>query len=384
MSLLEALFWVSTAVLAYTYFGYPLLLTLWRRARSRSSIRGSELPTVSVVVVAHNEAECIRQKIDNVLSLDYPPERLELIVASDGSTDATVARARSRRSRRVRVLAFLERRGKSAVLNDVVPAVSNEIVVLVDARQRVERRALMALVGHFSDPAVGGVGGDLILVDSHARGAQLARGIGAYWSYEKAIRRLESDIDSTIGTTGALYAIRRHLFEPIPDDTILDDVLIPMQVTRRGYRMLLEPRARAYDQLSSTVDTEFRRKVRTIAGNFQLFARAPWLLSPGENRLWLQTLSHKFLRLMAPPALVAAFFSSALLMHEPFYAVAFALQSIFYAAAFGGHRMRLRPRKHPVLNVPYAFCVLTWATVVGFARWVTGRQGVMWQTHNAR
>src|SRR6185503_16045064 len=151
-------------------------------------------------------------------------------------------------------------------------------------------------------------------------------GVGFYWKYEKFIRRHESRIDSTIGVTGAIYALRRELFERIPADTLLDDVLIPMQVARRGYRVLFEPKARAFDQASATAEAEFARKVRTLAGNFQLFARHPWLLDPRANRLWWQTMSHKACRLLVPPCLAAVLGASLVLAREPLYQLALAAQ----------------------------------------------------------
>lgn len=381
---LEATFWTAAALLAYTYVGYPLLVGVWSRLRPRPTRLRSHTPTVSIIVVACNEAECIRQKVDNLLALDYPPERVEVIVASDGSDDATVERAETASSNRVHVIEFRQRRGKSAVLNDVVPRARGDIIVLADARQRFEARALRALVAHFADPAVGAVGGELVLVDTHAHGAEIGQGVGAYWRYEKFIRRHESRVDSTVGASGALYALRRELFAPLPPDTILDDVLIPMRVVRQGYRVLFEAQARAYDRTAPTARAEFRRKVRTLAGNFQLFLAQPWLLSPWSNRIWLQTVSHKALRLLAPPLLALALLTSAALAYQMLYAVLFAAQAAFYTAALLGFRLRHRARKPFLFNLPYTFCVLNWATVVGLVRWATGKQSVLWQTHNVR
>lgn len=384
MSILEMAFWVAAILIAYTYAGYPLLVGFWSRLRPRPTRLRPFTPSVSIVVVACNEADCIRQKVDNLLALDYPPEHCEVIVASDGSDDRTVAQVEGCSSPRVHVIEFRQRRGKTSVLNDVIPRARGDIVVLADARQRFDPHALRALVSHFADPTVGAVGGELVLVDTHAHGAELGQGVGAYWRYEKFIRRHESRVDSTVGVSGAIYAIRRELFSPLPPDIILDDVLIPMRIVRQGYRVLFEAQARAYDRTAPTAQAEFRRKVRTLAGNFQLFLREPWLLSPRANRVWLQTISHKALRLLAPPLLAVAFFTSAALAWRFPYAVLFAAQLVFYAAAVLGFRLRNRASKPFFFNVPYTFCVLNWATVVGLVRWATGRQSVMWQTNNVR
>jgi cellulose synthase/poly-beta-1,6-N-acetylglucosamine synthase-like glycosyltransferase len=189
---------------------------------------------------------------------------------------------------------------------------------------------------------------------------------------------MESVVDSTVGVTGAIYALRRELFEPIPDDTLLDDVLIPMRIVRRGYRVLFEGSALAWDRAAPTAEAEFARKVRTLAGNFQLFARAPWLLNPRANRIWLQACSHKACRLLSPFCLAAALAASLVLMKEPFYALALAGQLALYGAAACGHLLRNDGGKHRLLGVPYAFCLLNWAVVIGLIRFINGRQRVTW------
>src|SRR5207249_2121482 len=186
--------------------------------------------------VAYNEAERIEERLRNLLSLDYPQERLEIVLASDGSTDDTVARAKAYEDAGVKVFAFETRCGKPAVLNALIPKVQGELIVLADARQRFEPKALRVLVRSFGDPQVGAASGELMLTPA-TKGGMISEGAGAYWRYEKFIRRHESRVDSTVGATGAIYAIRRDLFEPIPADTILDDVLIPMRIARKGYRV---------------------------------------------------------------------------------------------------------------------------------------------------
>lgn len=384
MTGVEVLFWLAAGVLAFTYAGYPLLLAAYAALRARPTAVGDARPTVTVVIAAFNEADCIRQKVDNLLALSYPSGALDIIVASDGSTDGTVEAAKSCASPAVTVIDFPQRRGKAAVLNDVVPRARGDVVVLADARQRFDSRSIEALVGHFSDPSVGAVGGELVLVDTNANGSEVTHGVSAYWRYEKFIRRHESRIDSTVGVSGAIYGLRKTLFQPIPPDTILDDVLIPMQVVAQGYRVVFEPRALAYDRTSPTAQSEYRRKVRTLAGNFQLFARESWLLLPWRNRLWAQTAAHKFCRLLGPFALVTLFVTSAVLAATPLYGVLFIAQVVFYVGAALGQRYRDRPRKPFLLNLPYTFCLLNWATVVGFVRWLGNRQSVMWLPNNVR
>jgi biofilm PGA synthesis N-glycosyltransferase PgaC len=370
----ELIFWLSLALLAYAHAGYPALIAARARLWPRPHHRGGE-PTVSVVIVAHNEAARIGTRIENLLALDYPSDRLEIVVASDGSSDGTAERARAWEPEGVTVIAFETRRGKPAVLNDVVPKLRGELVVMGDARQTYDAAALRALVAPFADPAVGAVSGELILT---AGGTRVGEGVGFYWRYEKFIRRHESLADSTVGATGAIYAMRRALFAPIPPDTILDDVLIPMTLARRGHRVLFEAMARAYDRPAATAGEEFRRKVRTIAGTFQLFARHRWLLSPRRNRLWLQTVSHKGLRLTSPLLLGALAASNVLLLDAAFYRLALGAQAAFYGAALVGALTRGTRLRIPFMGVAYVFCLLNWATTVAFVRFLAGRQRVTW------
>jgi biofilm PGA synthesis N-glycosyltransferase PgaC len=344
--------------------------------------RGRLEPTVTVLVAAHNEAAVIGARLDNCLALDYPATRLEIVVASDGSTDATVAIARryerpQRPGPAVRVIDYPWRRGKPSVLNDTVARCRGQIVVLADARQRYERAAIRQLVENFDDPSVGAVSGELTLLNE--AGVAVGDGVGAYWRYEKLIRRAESALDSTVGATGAIYAIRRSLFEPIPADTLLDDVVIPVRIARRGFRVLFDARARAWDHAAATARQEYTRKLRTIAGVAQLFVRERWLLLP-THRLWLQATSHKLLRLAAPLFMAMGLVSAGILApRAPLYAAALVAQLGFYGAAVAGAALRgRRGRLARLLAVPYAFCLLNVTTIIALARFATGRQTVQW------
>ncbi|MBI2188550.1 MAG: glycosyltransferase [Acidobacteria bacterium] len=375
----EFVFWAAAALLAYIYVGYALIAALRARLRPKDRVRAPIEPSVSIVVVAYNEAQRIAARIENLLAVDYPQDRLEIVIASDGSSDETVDRARAYAGSVVTVLPFAERRGKAAVLNAVVPELHGQIVVFADARQRFDRGTLRALVESFADRRVGAVSGELVLTAGEGTAAA-GRGTAFYWRYEKFIRSTEGRADSTVGATGAIYAIRRALFEPIPDDTILDDVVIPLRIVKRGYRVLFEPRARAYDRASATARQEFARKARTSAGTFQVFARERWLWNPRRNRLWFETMSHKGLRLLLPllhAALLVA--AAAVAPRGGIYAWALAAQLLFYGIAIGGFMGRQQTRRSPLVSIPCAICLLNWATVVGFMRFVTNRQRVTWE-----
>jgi exosortase D (VPLPA-CTERM-specific) len=374
---MKLLFWLSFSLLFYTYLGYPALIALLARIRARPVKQKRFHPTVSLVIAAHNEEGNIGRKLDNALALEYPRDRLEIVLASDGSNDRTVEIARGYEARGVKVVAFATRRGKPSVLNDVIPQCTGEIIVLGDARQRYDPKALLALVQNFHDPSVGAVSGELYLTNNLE--VAVGEGVDFYWRYEKFIRRQESRLDSTVGATGAIYAIRRDLFEPIPPDTLLDDVLIPMRIARRGYRIVFEPGAKAFDLAAQTEREEFARKVRTITGNLQLFRREAWLWNVRANRLWFQALSHKVLRVLGPFMLGAMFLASASLAgSSPVYEFAWDAQFLFYAAAVGGHFLARAPGVGRWLSAPYAFCLLNLAALVAIFRFLTGKLSVTW------
>jgi biofilm PGA synthesis N-glycosyltransferase PgaC len=374
----DALFWASLLLLVYTYAGYPMVAWLRSRLWPRRHVLVPSEPTVSIVVVARNEGHRIDARIENLLALDYPPHRREIIIGSDGSVDDTASRAARHTASGLRVEAFQEWRGKPAVLNELILSCTGEIVLLADARQRFDPDVLRTLVAHFADPAIGAVSGELILTDE-GPGTSIARGTGFYWRYEKFIRLHESRASSTVGATGAIYAIRRALFTPIPTDTILDDVLIPLRIVRQGYSVKFEPRALAFDAVSASARQEWTRKLRTIAGTFQLFVREKWLLNPLGNPVWFETISHKALRLALPVLHGTVFVANLALAGTPFYQVTLGAQVAFYGAAAIGHTLRYAERRPIVLAVPYAMCVMIWATVGGFVRFITNRQQATWE-----
>lgn len=291
------LFWISAALLLHVFVGYPAWLWWLARLRPRPIRKARSLPTVTVVMAVHEGAAQIRAKLANLCELDYPHDRLAIVVACDGCRDDTAEQCRRFGDPRLLVLEFAVRRGKAACLNDAIAGAGGEVLLLTDVRQRLAPDALRELVADLADPAVGAASGELRFVDP-ATG--FARSVDAYWRYEKLIRHAESRSGSTVGVSGALYAMRRTLFEPLPADTVLDDVLIPMRIVRAGSRVVFEPRAVAWDRSSQQPAEERRRKIRTLAGNYQLVQLAPWLLLPWRNPLWFRFVSHKLLRLLAP------------------------------------------------------------------------------------
>ena len=368
MSVAESLFWISLSVIGYTYVGYPLILWLWSQHRTRPVNKKPFAPSVSVVIAACNEAPHVGLRIENILGLDFPTERLEIIVVSDGSTDGTPDIINRYAGDRVRLIALAERRGKAAALNVGVAQAKGEIIVFSDARQTFDKGAIRELTANFRDPQVGAVSGELVLMEPSG----MARhNTGLYWRYEKWIRKAESRVDSVIGATGAIYAIRKSQFVPLPIGTLLDDVMIPMRIALQRYRVLFEENALAYDTPSASVEQEFQRKVRTLTGNYQLLFLMPELWSPMHNRLFFQYFSHKVTRLSAPFALMALFISSLILMRG-IYAVGFVLQTLCYGLAWVGWQVRYKPWRTPVISLPLTFVMMNCAALLGLVQFLRG------------
>jgi poly-beta-1,6-N-acetyl-D-glucosamine synthase len=366
------LFWSSVVVTAYTYFGYPAWLWLRMKWKSSPVCRQGFLPSISIAMVVRNEAAVIERKLQNLLSLDYPAELREIVVVSDGSTDGTVQVLREHSGQAVRTIVLSETRGKAAGLNEAIKAAKNDIIVLTDARQEIESGALRLLMENFADPAVGCASGELLLGDPQA--GESARGVGLYWKIEKSIRQMEATAGSVVGATGAFYAIRKNLFAPIPADTILDDVLIPMNVVRQHSRVVFDDRAHAWDLASQGTGREFARKVRTLTGNYQLLQLAPWLLR-GKNPIRFEFVSHKLCRLLVPFALAAMLISCALLSGT-FFRVMLVLQLAFYALGLFAAVQRGRGLAARGADAAFTFVLLNAAALVAFAKFVSGRKPV--------
>jgi cellulose synthase/poly-beta-1,6-N-acetylglucosamine synthase-like glycosyltransferase len=375
--MLKALFWISVAAILYTYIGYGVGVWLLARFRHLRVAKATITPRVSVVIACHNEARNIQARIRNLLASDYPTDRLEVIIISDGSDDLTPELARRFASDRVRVFAYDNQRGKATALNIGVEIATGDIIIFADARQWFEADAIKELVNNFADVRVGAVSGELLL-DGGA-GATVGEGVGLYWKYEKWIRKSESRFNSVVGATGAIYAIRHTLWKPLPLATILDDVYTPMQIALAGHRVVFEEKARAHDLVTESAGREFARKVRTLMGNYQLCQLMPRLLLP-TNALLLQFYSHKLMRLAAPIFFLLLLATNLVLVmgaeRALFYEATLAAQGGFYASVWAGAYLLKRQRKVRLLNFAYVFSVMNAAALVGLWYFIVGRRDV--------
>jgi len=378
---MQWIFWSTAALIAYTYCGYPLFLWLLSFFYAQPIKRNPYFPFISIVLVVRDEAARLEAKLRNLSKLNYPADRTEIIVVSDGSTDETnsiLAQFATSASRRV--ILNPHHKGKASGLDDAMKAARGDIIVFTDVRQEVDPGAVTLLLENFADPNVGCASGELILGCRNS--AESANGLGTYWKLEKRLRQLEAISGSTIGATGAFYAVRRSLFRTLPCDTILDDVYIPMNVVRFGSRVVFDSRARVWDIPDQGRGCEFSRKVRTLSGNYQLLRLAPWLLS-SANPARFRFVSHKLTRLLVPFALLALLLSSCFIS-GPIYRTALALQIGFYALSASAFiipkHARLLTR---IADVASTFVLANTAAVVAFANFVTGRQ-IVWNSSSSK
>ncbi len=378
MSPLAWTFWLSLVSLAYIYAGYPLLVWLLGRVRPAPVWRAPYTGQLSIVIAGYNESARLTRKLDSLFASDCAAQIAEVLIGSDGSDDNTAEVLAAYGDPRVRLVPFTERRGKPAVLNDLVPQCRAELVILTDARQALDPAALSLLAACFADERVGVVSGELVFRSENAD-STAAEGIGAYWKYEKFIRKSESRFRSVPGATGALYAIRRSLFRPIPEQTLLDDVVIPMQAVEQGYRCLIEAGAIAYDTPSQSTQQESVRKRRTIAGAAQLIINQPRWLLPGKNPIWIEFMSHKIARLCSPGLLLIVAATNIALAGQPLYCFLLTLQFCFYLAASIGYVFQRQGKKSSLFGLPLMFVSLNTTTTGALWDALRGRFRATWQ-----
>lgn len=364
------------ALIVYAHAGYPVLMALLARLRKKPvKSDGSLPPGLSVVMSVYNAEQRIQDRLKNLLLCRWPGE-LDIVVFCDGCTDDTAAKVEAMNDPRLRVLSRPQQQGKASALNAAIPACRFPLVVLCDARQDFDSEALVRLAAPFSDPHVGAVSGRLEIATSASGSGQ---GVDLYWKIERKLREWEGIYDSVIGCTGAICAVRRDLFQPLHPATILDDVVLPMRIAVAGHRVLYVPEAIAYDPQTLDPALEKKRKLRTLAGNYQMMEQFPGWLLPWKNRTWWQLISHKYLRLAVPWLLLAVLLLSLLAPKTPLILLLLAGQAAAYGAALLG--LLLPGLKLRFLTIPAGFLLLQWTCLRALAAYFRARRDALslWQ-----
>lgn len=378
-TVLEVLFWISASAVLYAYVGYPILIGLAARFFGRHAVptplAPAELPRVSLIIAAYNEESVIADRIKNALALDYPAEKLEVVIASDASSDRTSEIVRSFAAPQVRLLEFDIREGKAAVLNKAVPQSTGDLLVFSDANTEMDLQALRRLADRFADPAVGVACGKLIIIDPRS-----GRNVdGLYWRYETYLKKCEGALGALLGANGGIYAMRRSLFVPLPPGIIVDDLVLPLQARIRSQcRLIFAPSAVAHEEAPANIGDEFRRRVRIGTGNFQSLETLWPLLSPRQGWTAFCFLSHKLLRWSCPLFLVVAMTASLLLSSSPLYQAAALLQMVFYAVAAVGTLLSGRDLASRIIRLHTMFCAMNVALAAGCVRHLIGRSQGVW------
>jgi cellulose synthase/poly-beta-1,6-N-acetylglucosamine synthase-like glycosyltransferase len=387
MMMLYILFWIFLGIVVYTYLGYTLVLFLLAGIHRMFSKKpsGKEMnfePEVTLFIPAYNEDEFIDRKMQNIRSLHYPPDKLKVIWITDGSTDAS--REYLARYDGISVFHEAERRGKIHAMNRGILHTTTPYVIFTDANTMMNSRALREMIQFFSDSRVGCVAGEKRISEAHMDKA-VGAGEGLYWKYESLIKMLESETGSAVGAVGELFAIRRDLFEPVSEDTLLDDFTISLQIACKGYQVKYSPEAWGVETASISVTEEMKRKVRIATGGMQTLFRMTSLLNPfGHGLLSFKYISHKVLRwTLVPFCFPLVFILNAVILFQPgrpgFYPAFFVLQCIYYLLAIAGamlHNVRLRLK---TIFAPYYLLVMNYAVVVGIWHYITGKYSVNWQ-----
>jgi poly-beta-1,6-N-acetyl-D-glucosamine synthase len=376
------LFWLSIGFIVYTYVLYPIILLVWYRLfHNKPALSNDYMPTVSLLIAAHNEENTIEEKIQNVLAIHYPADKIEVLIGLDGCTDTTSEILKKYTYSHINVIEFNERRGKSAVINDLAGRAENEILVFSDANTTYDQETVRKLVRHFKKTEIGGVCGKLKLIPYNRNVSSLGESV--YWQYENMLKLMEGSIKTTIGATGAIYAIRRSLYKNLPvDQIVMDDFLIPLAVVSQGYRVIFDTDAVGYERTTASMDHEFSRKVRIGIANFVGLNEIRSLLSPRWKFVAFALWSHKVIRWLVPLFMISILLSNIcllLLTESPLYLAAFGLQALFYGLAGIGYVLDRYNLSLGVLGYPYFFVSMHFALLIGLIKFMQNKRQPMWR-----
>ena len=380
---MESVFWVSCALVIYNYAGYAVIVyPINSLKRKKANPQKGYFPTVSFIVAAYNEEDCIEKKIINSLEQDYPADKIEYIFITDGSTDTTPAIIQQYAS--IHLLHSPERRGKSAALNRAVQCAKNEILIFSDANTVLNKEATKKIASHFSDHKVGGVAGEKKVLSLPDSREDVGAGEGLYWKYESFLKKLDSRFYTVVGAAGELFSVRKDLYEPVSPKVILDDFVISMKIAQKGYRIIYEPEAYAMELPSFSIKDEKKRKVRIAAGGFQAMLMLPEAFFFWKNpRLTFLYVSHRVLRwTLSPLCLTLILISNFLLclLSTAFvYKAIFVLQFLFY---FFGLIAQVSPglgKRFKVIKLAYYFIFMNISVIQGFFRFLRRKQPSTWE-----
>jgi poly-beta-1,6-N-acetyl-D-glucosamine synthase len=384
MLFLKVLLWISCLIVFYNYVGYAMIVFLLNQLKSKKATPAAEVfyPSVSFIVAAYNEEECIKKKIENSLRQIYPSEKIEFIFVTDGSTDSTPEIVREYSS--IRLLHSNERKGKSAALNRAVENAQNEILIFSDANTILNSEACLQISNHYSDQTVGGVAGEKKVISADELTQDATSSEGLYWKYESMLKKLDSDFYTVVGAAGELFSVRKKLYQAVPSEVILDDFIISMKIAQGGYRVIYEPRAFAIELPSFSIEDEKKRKVRIAAGGFQaitlLYKALFFWKHPQFSFLYI---SHRLLRwTVTPISLILAFVSSFILTifnQNPIYKFLFFFQALFYLSAFLYALFPALGKKISILKLPYYFTFMNISVVEGFLKFIQKKQSSAWE-----
>ena len=381
MKTLEISFWIMFGIAFYAYVGYGILLYVLVKIKNlfvrKPNFNNQVLPEVTLLVAAYNESDYVVDKVKNTLAQSYPSEKLKIVFVTDGTTDDSIEKLQS--FQQVKVYHSDERKGKMAAINRVMPLIKSPITVFTDANAMLNKDAIKSMVEHFINPKVGVVAGEKQILKVSENNAEVGEGL--YWKYESFLKKLDSELYSTVGAAGELYAIRTSLFQTLETDTLLDDFVLSLRICSKGYVTAYEPSAKAMETASLNIAEELKRKVRISAGGIQSVLRLRTLLNPFKHG-WLtfQYLSHRVLRwTLVPVFLVLMPLVNLFLLDNPLYQLSLFFQVAFYGLAVLGYVFEKKGKKFKALYVPYYFSFMNYAAILGFKRFYSNQQAVTWE-----
>lgn len=377
-TIIQIIFWTSVFALFYVYVGYPILVYLVSRLVPKPVKRGDYQPNVTILITAYNEENDIRAKLNNTLEIDYPKEKLEIIVASDGSTDKTDQFVKDFASKGVKLFRQEGRKGKTFTQNNAVEAASGEVILFSDATTMYRTDVLKQMLPNFSDETVGCVAGKLIYVDDSA--SNIGTGAKSYWNYETFLKESESRACSLIGASGCLYAVRKSAYQPMYPEAC-SDFLICTVVYRQGLRSVYEPSAVCTEETNRRPDKELKMRVRVISQTFTDLWRNRKMLNPFYSGFYaVELISHKVLRYSVPVFLILIFLTSLIsAFASMFFAVLLVLQFIFYSLALTGWIFERNNKKIGLLAIPVYFVLTNVASLIGFYKFLRGERYANWE-----